>query len=55
MSVVLWYVDVEGRVIERFLGIEHVPNTTAITLKETLDNLFSRHGLSISSFARTRL
>ncbi|XP_052627154.1 uncharacterized protein LOC128133675 [Lactuca sativa] len=49
MSVVLRYVDVEGRVIERFLGIEHVPNTTAITLKETLDNLFSRHGLSISS------
>ncbi|XP_023754831.2 uncharacterized protein LOC111903287 [Lactuca sativa] len=49
MSVVLWYVDVEGRVIERFLGIDHVPNTTAITLKETLDNLFSRHGLSISS------
>nr|KAJ0221816.1 hypothetical protein LSAT_V11C200061230 [Lactuca sativa] len=49
MSVVLRYVDMEGRVIECFLGIEHVPNTTAITLKETLDNLFSRHGLSISS------
>ncbi|KAL4592042.1 hypothetical protein LXL04_005021 [Taraxacum kok-saghyz] len=49
MSVVLRYVDMEGRVIERFLGIEHVPNTTATTLKETLVSLFSGHGLSISN------
>ncbi|KAL4586505.1 hypothetical protein LXL04_011141 [Taraxacum kok-saghyz] len=49
MSVVLRYVDMEGRVIERFLGIEHVPDTTATTLKVTLVNLFSRHGLSISN------
>jgi len=49
MSVVSWYVDVEGHVIECFLGIENVPNTTTISLKETLDNLFSRHGLGISN------
>ncbi|KAL6522340.1 hypothetical protein OROHE_016893 [Orobanche hederae] len=49
MSVVVRYVDTKGLVIERFLGIEHVPNTTSISLKTTLDDLFSRHGLSISN------
>ncbi|KAJ9564549.1 hypothetical protein OSB04_000515 [Centaurea solstitialis] len=48
MSVVLRYVDKKGCIIERFLSIEHVPNTTSTSLKETLDKLFSRHGLSIS-------
>ncbi|KAJ9558445.1 hypothetical protein OSB04_013059 [Centaurea solstitialis] len=47
MSVVLRYVDRRGRIVERFLGIEHVPNTTSISLKATLDALLSRHGLSI--------
>ncbi|XP_024963945.1 zinc finger MYM-type protein 1-like [Cynara cardunculus var. scolymus] len=34
--------------MKRFLGIEHVPNTTSIPLKATLDALLSRHGLSIA-------
>ncbi|KAJ9537272.1 hypothetical protein OSB04_030005 [Centaurea solstitialis] len=49
MSVVVRYVDTKGRVIERFLGIEHVPSTTSISLKSALHDLFSRHGLSISN------
>ncbi|XP_062104209.1 uncharacterized protein LOC133815378 [Humulus lupulus] len=48
MVVVLRYVDKDGRVIERFGGIEHVANTTAVPLKGAIDKLFSRYGLSIS-------
>ncbi|KAM5552412.1 zinc finger MYM-type protein 1-like [Rosa sericea] len=47
MAIVLRYVD-GGNVIERFVGIEHVMNTNAITLKEAIDDFLSRHGLSIS-------
>jgi Domain of unknown function (DUF4371) len=35
-------------VIERFLDIEHVSDTTASSLKIALEALFARHGLSIS-------
>ncbi|XP_062085462.1 uncharacterized protein LOC133791557 [Humulus lupulus] len=48
MAIVLRYVDKNGHVIERFIGIEHVPNTTALSLKAAIDKLFSRYGLSIS-------
>ncbi|XP_062118779.1 uncharacterized protein LOC133832454 [Humulus lupulus] len=48
MVVVLRYVDKYGRVIERFVGIEHVANTTAMSLKGAIDKLFSSYGLSIS-------
>ncbi|KAH9751300.1 TTF-type domain-containing protein [Citrus sinensis] len=48
MAVVLRYVDKNGSVIERFIGLKHVTSTTAISLKEALDQLFSKHGLSIS-------
>lgn len=34
--------------IERFLAIIHVPETSALTLKVAIDQLFSKHGLSIS-------
>ncbi|KAL5561455.1 hypothetical protein UlMin_031202 [Ulmus minor] len=47
MAVVLRYVDKKGQVIERFVGIEHVANTTAPSLKATIDKLFSRNGLSL--------
>ena len=46
MSVVLRFVNKKGQVIERFLGILHVNDTCVITLKEKIDKLFSRHGLS---------
>lgn len=39
MANVLHYVD-DGKVIERFVGIEHVTNTNAATLKEAIDDFF---------------
>ncbi|XP_028110425.1 zinc finger MYM-type protein 1-like [Camellia sinensis] len=47
MAVVIRYVDKKGQVIERFLGIEHVANTNALSLKQAMKNLFSKLGLSI--------
>ncbi|KAL5577492.1 hypothetical protein UlMin_019191 [Ulmus minor] len=48
MVVMFRYVNKKGYVIESFIGIEHVANTTAVSLKTTMDKLFSKHGLSIS-------
>ncbi|KAH9657293.1 TTF-type domain-containing protein [Citrus sinensis] len=48
MAIVLRYVDKNGYVVERFVGIEHVSSTKAASLKESLDNMFSRFGLSLS-------
>ncbi|XP_070670838.1 uncharacterized protein [Malus domestica] len=48
MTMVLRYVDDNGHVIERFVDIQHVTNTTSSSLKDTIDTLFSRNGLSIS-------
>ena len=49
MAIVLRFVDDRGFVIECFIGILHVANITALSLKETIDDLFSKHGLSLSS------
>ncbi|KAI5343768.1 hypothetical protein L3X38_011644 [Prunus dulcis] len=48
MVVVFRYVDKSRDVIERFVGIQHVSNTTSNSLKEAIDTLFSREELSIS-------
>uniref|UniRef100_A0A5B7B014 Putative zinc finger MYM-type protein 1-like n=1 Tax=Davidia involucrata TaxID=16924 RepID=A0A5B7B014_DAVIN len=48
MTVVLRYVDKRGIVLERFLGIVHVIDTTALSRKATIESLFSKHGLSSS-------
>ncbi|ESR54916.1 hypothetical protein CICLE_v10018973mg [Citrus x clementina] len=48
MAVVLRYVDKRGHVVERFIGIEHVIDTKAVSLKASLDIVFARHGLSMS-------
>ncbi|XP_008231297.1 PREDICTED: uncharacterized protein LOC103330486 [Prunus mume] len=42
------YVDKSGDVIERFVGIQHVSDTTSNSLKEAIDTLFSIEELSIS-------
>ena len=48
MAVVLRYVDKKGNVTEQFLGIVHVADTTALSLKVAVESLFSKHGLSLS-------
>ncbi|KAH7655672.1 P-loop containing nucleoside triphosphate hydrolase protein [Dioscorea alata] len=48
MVIVLRYVDSRGQVIERFLCVEHVTDTSSHTLKEAIDNLFEKYGLSLS-------
>ncbi|XP_008244225.1 PREDICTED: zinc finger MYM-type protein 1-like [Prunus mume] len=48
MAVVFRYVDKKGDIIERFVGIQHVSDTTSNSLKEAIDKLFSREELSIS-------
>ncbi|CAD6223138.1 unnamed protein product [Miscanthus lutarioriparius] len=48
MVVVVRFVNDKGNVIERFLGIEHVSDTTSHSLKEALDTMLRRYGLSIS-------
>jgi len=46
--VILRFVNDEGKVTERFLGLQHVQSCTAIALKEGLIRMLSSHNLSIS-------
>ncbi|XP_070662483.1 uncharacterized protein [Malus domestica] len=48
MAMVLRYVDDNVHVIERFVGIQYVTDTTSSSLKDAIDTFFSRNGLSIS-------
>ncbi|KAJ9539257.1 hypothetical protein OSB04_031990 [Centaurea solstitialis] len=48
MVVVLRFVDKNGVVQERFIGVVHVMDTSALNLKATLDALFAKHGLSFT-------
>ncbi|CAN6541929.1 unnamed protein product [Malus baccata var. baccata] len=52
MIVVLRYVNTNGQVVERFVSIKHVPNTTGFSLKDAIDQLFSINGLNISRLRR---
>ncbi|XP_042404544.1 zinc finger MYM-type protein 1-like [Zingiber officinale] len=49
MAVALRFVDERGNIVERFLGIVHVSDTTALSLKTAIDSLLCQHGLSISN------
>ncbi|XP_042404740.1 zinc finger MYM-type protein 1-like [Zingiber officinale] len=49
MAVALRFVDERGNLIERFLGLVHVSDTTALSLKTAIDSLLCQHGLSISN------
>ncbi|CAH9053650.1 unnamed protein product [Cuscuta epithymum] len=48
MAIVVRYVNDNGVVIERFLGVKHVVDTTALSLKSDIDEFFAKHGLSLS-------
>ncbi|PIM99720.1 hypothetical protein CDL12_27780 [Handroanthus impetiginosus] len=48
MTLVLRYVDRRGFVMERFIEILHVRDTSALSLKETFASLLAQHSLSIS-------
>ncbi|KAK1421858.1 hypothetical protein QVD17_24535 [Tagetes erecta] len=48
MSVVIRYVNKYGVVKERFIGLVHVLETSALTLKLGIDELFCRYGLSLA-------
>ncbi|XP_034211299.1 zinc finger MYM-type protein 1-like [Prunus dulcis] len=48
MAMVLRYVDDKGHVIERFVGVQHVTDTTSSSLKDAIDLFFSSNGLSFS-------
>ncbi|XP_042415340.1 zinc finger MYM-type protein 1-like [Zingiber officinale] len=48
MRVVLRYVNKRGQVIERFLAIVHVSDTSSRSFKDAIDALFVKHGLSLS-------
>ena len=37
-----------GVLVERFLGIQHVPNTSSAALKKALLEVFRKHGLLIA-------
>ncbi|KAL4600720.1 hypothetical protein ACB092_11G218600 [Castanea dentata] len=48
IAVVLRYVDKKGIVTERFLGIVHVVDTSALSLKAVIEFLFCKYSLSLS-------
>ena len=48
MAVVIRYVNKRGEIIERFLGLVHVRETSAKCLKEAIESLFAKYGLSLS-------
>ncbi|KAL3500613.1 hypothetical protein ACH5RR_039706 [Cinchona calisaya] len=52
LAIVVRFVDLQGCVIECFLGIVHVSDTTSQSLKMAIDALFSKHGLNISQLRR---
>ncbi|XP_065618522.1 uncharacterized protein LOC136062845 [Quercus suber] len=49
MAVILRYVDTNGFVRERFFGIVHVVDTTAVTLKNEIYYLFFNYCLDIQN------
>lgn len=47
MAVIIRYVNNLREVLERFVGVVHVKNTTALSLKTVIENFLFKHGLSM--------
>jgi hypothetical protein len=47
MAIVLRFVNKEGYIKERFLDINHVSDTTALTLKDSICVVLSDNNLSV--------
>ncbi|RIA04130.1 hypothetical protein BRARA_K01668 [Brassica rapa] len=47
MGVVFRFVDKNGAVKERFVGVVHVKETSSLSLKHAIDELFAKYGLSL--------
>ncbi|KAI5340636.1 hypothetical protein L3X38_019910 [Prunus dulcis] len=48
MAIMVRYVNNKGQIIERFVGVQHVTDTTSSALKKSIDEFFSFEGLSFS-------
>ncbi|XP_060216886.1 uncharacterized protein LOC132644319 [Lycium barbarum] len=48
MALILWYVNKEGKLMERFLSVVHVKDTSARSLKDAIYSLLLEHNLSSS-------
>ena len=48
MVVCLQYVNRKGYVMERFLGLVHVSNTSALSLKLALESILATYNLSLA-------
>ncbi|XP_050222231.1 uncharacterized protein LOC126672328 [Mercurialis annua] len=48
MAMVIRYVNKEGKVVERLLDIVHVQDICALSLKASIEAIFSKYSLSIS-------
>ncbi|KAL5129921.1 Zinc finger MYM-type protein 1 [Glycine soja] len=48
MTIALCYANKKGSIVERFFSMVHAKGTTTLSLKMTIDELFCKHGLSIS-------
>lgn len=48
MAIVLRYVNNHGKILERFIGVIQVDDTTSQALKRGIDDVFAKHGLSFS-------
>jgi hypothetical protein len=48
MVVIVRFVNNKGVVVERFLGLKHVEDTTSNTLKKALLEMLGAYGLSIA-------
>ncbi|XP_048615855.1 uncharacterized protein LOC125588515 [Brassica napus] len=51
MAVVFQFVDKKGAVKERFVGVVHVKETSSLSLKHAIDELFAKYGLSLKKMA----